>query len=85
MAIFSSLFAISAHSEAGGACMSNQNSFRASLLCSLVCSVSSSFGAYLRNGFKNTGSYVVHPPSVDRFLNHLKVENLLLLLENLRS
>ena len=53
MAIFSSLFAISAHSEAGGACMSNQNSFRASLLCSLVCSVSSSFGAYLRKRFKN--------------------------------
>lgn len=51
MAIFSSLFAISAHSEAGGACMSNQNSFRASLLCSLVCSVSSSFGAYLRKWF----------------------------------
>ena len=38
-----------AHSEAGGACMSNQNSFRASLLCSLICLVSSSFGAFIRN------------------------------------
>ena len=37
-----------AHSEAGGACMSNQNSFRASLLCSLICLVSSSFGAFIR-------------------------------------
>ena len=30
--------------------MSNQNSFRASLFCSLVCSITSSFGAYLSYG-----------------------------------
>lgn len=46
-AIFAALFAISAHSETGGACLSNMWAFKCSLFCSAICSGSSSFGAYL--------------------------------------
>lgn len=46
-AIFAALFAISANSEAGGACLSNMWAFKCSIFCSGVCAGSSSYGAYL--------------------------------------
>ena len=47
LAIFAALFAVSTHSEAGGACLSNRWALRCSILCSLVCSASASYGAYV--------------------------------------
>ena len=47
LAIFAALFAVSTHSEAGGACLSNRWAFRCSILCSLICAVSASYGAYI--------------------------------------
>ena len=47
LAIFAALFAISTHSEAGGACISNTWAFKSSVLCSLLCAGSTIFGAYL--------------------------------------
>ena len=73
-AIFASLFAISSHSETGGACLSNKWAFLCSIFCSIVVTCSSAFGAYLSVEFALRASDSPIKGEHEAVINKLKID-----------